>query len=204
MEYQKLVKKRRSIRKYRPDSVLEKDVETILEAARLAPSWGNRQCWQYIVVTDPGIKKKLAGEEREWISNAPVIIVVCADPKASGHKTGLEYFMLDIGISFEHLILAATDLGLGTCWIGAFNEEIAKEVLRIPDGIRVVAFTPLGYPGEKKDDVFARKALKEICSYNGYEQAKSKDIQSAVMDKIEKISIKGRKLSEKLRSKFSL
>ena len=198
-----VVKKRRSIRRYKSDPISGKELKTVLEAARLAPSWGNRQCWQYIIITDLGIKEKLAGEERKWISEAPIIIVACADPKASGHKPGMDYFMLDIGISFEHLILAATNLGLGTCWIGVFDEKQLKEALGIPDNIRVVAITPLGYPDEKKDGVYARKSLQEIVFKNRYGQAKTPGIQSAVAGKIRKYYIKGRKLKEKLRNRFA-
>jgi nitroreductase len=204
VEYLQLIKKRRSIRKYKPDPVSDKDIETILEAARLAPSWSNLQCWHYITVTDQSIKEKLAGEKRKWLSDAPVIIVACADPNESGQKPGMDYFMLDIGISFEHLILAATDLGLGTCWIGAFNEKKAKEALGIPEEIRVVAMTPLGYPDEKKDSVYARKSLREIVFNNRYGQAaKIPGIQSTVAGTIKKLYIKGRKLKEKLRNKFA-
>jgi nitroreductase len=202
MEYMEVVKKRRSIRRYKSDPISGKDLKTILEAARLAPSWGNRQCWQYVIVTDQSIKEKLAGEERKWISEAPAVIVACANTRESGHKPGMDYYMLDIGISLEHLILAATNLGLGTCWIGAFDEKQAKEALGVPDDIRVVAFTPLGYPVEKKGEIFARKPLQEIVSYNGYGQAYVQGLQAAFIGAINKIYIKGRKLSEKLRNKF--
>ena len=203
MEYLELVKKRRSIRSYRPEPVPEKDIETILEAARLAPSSGNRQCWRYVVVTDKSIREKLAGAGRKWISEAPVIIAACADPAASGYKPGTDRFLLDIGISFEHLILAATDLGLGTCWIGSFDEEQAKESLGVPDSTRVVALTTLGYPAEKKGDVFDRKLLRDIVFYNRYGQAKSQGPQAILGSTIAKLHIKGRKLSEKLRKRFA-
>jgi nitroreductase len=197
-----LVKKRRSIRRYKSTPLSEKDLEVILEAARLAPSWGNRQCWQYIIVTDQSIKKKLAEAGEKWINEAPVIVVACANPKASGHKPNMDYFMLDIGISFEHLILAATNLGIGTCWIGAFDEKAVKEALGVPGEIRVVAYTPLGYPREKKGQVFGRKPLRDICFYERYGLAKSQGLQGAAISKIEKLYIKGRKLSEKLRSQL--
>ena len=136
------------MRKYKAIPVTDDDIKTVLEAARLAPSWGNKQCWQYIVITDQNTKNKLVGEGREWISKAPVIIAACADPSKSGHKPGMDYYMLDIGISLEHLVLVATDLGMGTCWIGTFDEKRAKEAMGVPDEIRVVAYTPLGYPDE--------------------------------------------------------
>jgi nitroreductase len=203
MEYLDLIKTRRSIRKYKPDPVSESDIQTVLEAARLAPSWSNLQCWHYIVVTEPAIKTKLAGEKRKWLSNAPIIIVACADPRASGQKTDLDYFMLDTGISFEHLVLAATDLGLGTCWIGAFNETTAREALGVPGNIRVVALTPLGYPEEKKDPVYARKSLREIVSRNRYGRAEKPGGLSAAAVTLKRLYIKGRKLKEKLRNRFA-
>lgn len=150
MEYMDLVRKRRSIRRYKPDPIPEQYLKTILEAARLAPSSDNRQCWRYIIVTEQDIKQRIAEAGEKWVSEAPVIIVVCADPEASSHKPGMDYFMLDVGISFEHLILAATNLGLGKCWIGGFDEKMAKEALGVPNGIRVVAYTAIGYPDIKK------------------------------------------------------
>lgn len=195
-----LVKKRRSIRKYKSDDISDKDVGVMLEAARLAPSWGNQQCWKYIIVKDQRIKKKLAEAGEKWIAEAPVIVVACADPKASGHKPNMDYFTLDIGISFEHLILAATNLGLGTCWIGGFDEGIAKEALEVPNEIRVVAYTPVGYPREKKAEVFNRESLREICFYDRYGQTKCDSLQGAVLQKIEKLNIKRRKLIERIKN----
>jgi nitroreductase len=203
MEYQDLIRKRRSIRKYRPDPVADADLKTVLEAARLAPSWANKQCWKYVIVTDQSTREKLAGESRKWISEAPVIIAACADPAASGRKPDMDYYTLDIGISMEHLVLAATDLGLGTCWIGAFDEKQAKEALGVPEGIRVVAFTPLGYPAEKKEDVFARKPLGDIVFYNRYGQAGNRILSAAFTRKVDELYIKGRRLIEKLRNRLA-
>jgi nitroreductase len=195
-----LVKKRRSIRKYKSDPVSDEDLKAMLEAARRAPSWSNRQCWQYIIVEDQRIKNELAEAGEKWVAEAPMIVVVCADPEASGHKPGMDYFMLDVGISFEHLILAATNLGLGTCWIGGFDEKIVKEALEVPDEIRVVAFTPVGYPDETKGEVFNRKSLGEICFYERYGQTKHRNLKGAVSRKIEKLKIGSRKLDEKVRN----
>jgi len=164
MDFMDIVKKRRAIRKYKKTPIPEEDLEYVLEAARLAPSWGNRQCWRYIVVTDEALKKKIT--LRDWAAEAPVIIVGCADPDKSGNKDGKPYYMLDMGISMEHLILAATEKGLGTCWLGGqFDEKVVKETLGIPENIRVVALTPLGYPDEAplyKE----RKSMDEMVSRN--------------------------------------
>jgi hypothetical protein len=127
--------------------------------------------------------------------------VACADPKASHHKPGMDYFIVDTAISLEHLILAATNQGLGTCWIGDFDEELVKEALGVPSEIRVVACTALGYPDEKKGQVFDRKLLRDICFYDRYGQAKSQVLQDAAISMIEKQYIKGRKLGEQLTRK---
>jgi nitroreductase len=147
LEFMDLVKKRRSIRKYRLDKVPKAEIELILEAARLAPSWANRQCWRYIVVTDEATRKRIT--MTEWAAKAPVVIVACGDPLKAGNRDGKPYYMLDVGISMEHLILAAAERGLGTCWLGGqFDEKTVREALDIPESYRVVAMTPLGYPDE--------------------------------------------------------
>lgn len=203
MEFMEVVKKRRSIRKYKSVPVPDEYLKTVLEAARLAPSPKNRQCWQYIIVTDQGMKAKIAGEENKWLSEAPIIIVACINPEESGRKPGTDTYMLDIGISLEHLILAATDLGLGTCWIGAFDEKQVKEALGVPDEIRVIAYTPLGYRAEVKDKVFARKPLGDIVFYERYGEVKAQSLQTALLRKFNGLYIKGRKLGEKLRNRFA-
>ena len=167
MEFADVISKRRSIRKYKSDPVPEKEIEYILEAARLAPSWANSQCWKFIVVTDPEVKAELAKAGNDWIANAPAIVTVCADPAKPGTKGDQEYYMLDVGIAMEHLILAAADRGLGTCWIGAFNEEEAKAALGIPDNMRVVASTPLGYPDEEPAPR-PRRDLADVMCLNKY------------------------------------
>ena len=168
MELMEIIRNRRSVRKYKSKPVSEKDIEYVLQAARLAPSWRNNQCWRYIVVTDEDSRKKITagGRWADRAAEAPVIIVGCADPTKSGDKDGKPYYMLDMGISIEHMILAATERGLGTCWIGGgFDEKVVKETLGIPENIRAVALMPLGYADESpapKD----RKSLEEITSRN--------------------------------------
>ena len=192
LEFMDLVLKRRSIRKYKPDPVPEEKLKYVLEAARLAPSWANRQCWKYIIVTDEDLRKKVAistftppappagvrppmpdasrpMRPRDWAAQAPIVIVGCADPTKSGNKDEKQYYLLDMGISMEHIMLAATEQGLGTCWIGGgFNEEVVKEALGIPKEIRVVAITPLGYPDESTEPR-TRKTFEEITSRNHWE-----------------------------------
>jgi nitroreductase len=166
MDFIEVIKKRRSIRKYKPNLVSKEKLDFVLEAARLAPSWANRQCWKYVIVTDESLKKKLSGSEFRWWTQAPVVIIGCADPDRSGNKHNQPYYMLDMGISMEHLMLAAADVGLGTCWIGGqFDEDIIKKVIGLPDEIRVVALTPLGYPDEEPP-IKMRKTKEEIMNFN--------------------------------------
>jgi len=122
---------------------------------------------KFIVVTDPKVRQQLAEAGNAWTAQAPVIIAACADPTRPGTKHDQPYYLLDIGIAMEHLILAATERGLGTCWIGAFDEQKAREVLGVPANIRVVATTPLGFPAESPE-ARLRKSLSEIVCYNRY------------------------------------
>jgi len=164
VEFMELVRKRRSIRRYKSDPVPRKKLEYVLEAARLAPSWGNRQCWRFIVVTDKSKRKAIS--TREWVADAPMVIVGCAYPELSGSRFNQQYYMLDMGIAMEHLILAAAEQGLGTCWIGGqFDEEAVKQVLSIPEDVRVVALTPIGYPAETPGPK-GRKPLMEIVGHD--------------------------------------
>jgi len=152
MEFLDVVKARHSIRSYCGEEVSEAQIAQIIECARLAPSWANKQCWSFIVVRDGGKIKSLAkaaGMSNRWIGDAPVIIVCCADPKSSGTRSGIAYFTVDAAIAMEHLILAAAEQGLGTCWIGYFDEDGVKKALDIPDGMRVVAMTPVGHPADR-------------------------------------------------------
>jgi nitroreductase len=168
VEFMELVRRRRSIRKYRPDPIPQTKVDQILEAARLAPSWANGQCWTFIVVTDPKVKQALAEAGNEWLEHVPCIIAACADPSQSGQKKDQDYYLLDIGIAMEHLILAAEGQGMGTCWIGWFDEQKARDALGVPAEARVVALTPLGYPDEEPS-ARPRKSLSEICRKDRWE-----------------------------------
>lgn len=164
MELMEAIRKRRSIRRYKPDPIPEEKIRHVLEAARLAPSWANRQCWKYVVVTDEALKRRIT--TRDWAAEAPVIIVGCADPQKSGTREDKLYYLLDMGIGMEHLILAATEQGLGTCWIGGqFDEATVKGALGIPEEIRVVALVSLGYPDEEPE-TRSRKSLDETTSRN--------------------------------------
>ena len=164
------IKKRRSIRLYAKKPVEEEKLNRILEAARLAPSADNNQPWRFVVVTDEEIKEKLrTSYDEEWFVSSPVIIVGCAVPnEAWVRMDGQEYWMVDVAIAMQNLILTATELGLGTCWVADFNETAARKALGLPLDIRVVAMTPLGYPAEKKPPVKNRKPLSEIVHYDNW------------------------------------
>jgi len=166
-----LFRRRRSVRRMKGTPLPSGTVERLFEAARLAPSWANTQCWDFIAVTDPEKRAALAqaGGPKNAMPVAPLIVVACARPEASGNRAGLGYFMLDMGIAIEHLILEATSLGLGTCWVGWFDEEVVRRALGIPPEVRVVAMVPVGYPDEEPPER-PRRALEEILSWNGWQQ----------------------------------
>jgi nitroreductase len=167
MELFEAIAGRRSIRKYRETPVEPEKLYQVLDAARLAPSWKNMQCWRFLVLSDPARRRALAEafpEEnpgQNAVATAPCIIVVCADPAESGVENGIDYYVADAAIAFEHLCLAAWGLGLGTCWMGWFDEARVKAALGIPERIRVVGLTPLGYP-DQEPKPRPRKALSEI------------------------------------------
>jgi nitroreductase len=162
MEFDKVLKKRRSVRKYKADPVPREAVLKVLEAARIAPSAAHRQPWHFIVVEDAEMRAKLAGSQA-WAAEAPVTVVAFADEEASP-----SWCSNDVGIAFEHLVLAATDLGLGTCWMGLTRrDEEIRGLLCAPESLKVVAMTPLGVPDEKPAPK-ERKGLDEIVSWGEY------------------------------------
>jgi len=166
MQFSELVKKRYSVRSYRPDPVEDDKLEQVLEAARLAPSAANRQPFQLVIVHTAGREAELNRiYARPWFVQAPLVICVCGNPsQAWVRRDGKSYCDVDVAIAVDHLTLAAADLGLGTCWIGAFDPTTAREILGLPNEIEPVAFTPLGYPNdEPKPKV--RKSLDELVRY---------------------------------------
>ncbi|HIH76563.1 MAG TPA: nitroreductase, partial [Methanomassiliicoccales archaeon] len=153
METTEAIRARRSVRRYLDTPVSRETIESLLEAAIRAPSAANRQCWRFVAVTD---KEIIAGITKNnmafngWLKDAPAVIVVCADPKESTDLNGLPYYMWDSALAMHNLVLAATDMGLGTCYLAAYKEDKVKELLGIPENIRVVCMTPLGHPTEKR------------------------------------------------------
>jgi nitroreductase len=171
MDIFQVIRDRRSIRKYKDTPVERENIEQILDAARLAPSWKDMQCWRFLVLDDAEKRAKVLAAfpddnpGKKAIAMAPVVIVVCADPRESGVENGIEYYIADTAIAFEHLCLAAHALGLGTCWMGWYNEEQIKRALAIPDDIRIIGITPLGYP-DQEPKARPRKELPEIAYFN--------------------------------------
>ena len=167
----KLIAKRGSIRRYKDKPIPENDLLNIIEAARLAQSAANRQPWQFIVVTDKEVRERIA-DAAHWqdrprqssVETAGAIIVGLADPEISAN-----WFLVDLGIAIENMALTAWDLGIGSCWIGAFREDDVKTVLTIPKDLRVVSLLTLGYADEKPREK-NRKPLEEIIHYNMYGQ----------------------------------
>jgi nitroreductase len=161
LKFEEVVEKRRSIRKYKNTPVPKEQILTILEAARIAPSAGHRQPWHFIVVENKETIQKLA--KNEWAAEAPVMIVGLADQVASPSRC-----LNDLGIALEHIVLAATNLGLGTCWMGQTGrEEMIKDLLNIPDNFKVIAVVPLGVPNETPAPK-ERKILNAIVSWEKY------------------------------------
>jgi nitroreductase len=171
LDFYDVVSKRLSVRSYRPDPVPEDVLGRILEAGRIAPSAKNYQPWKFIVVKDPAIRQALvqACKGQGSVGQAPVVICGCAIDaqvwKGMGGYWSAE--AVDITIALEHMILAAAAEGLGTCWIGAFLEAEVKKVLAIPDGVKPIALTPLGYPATEAKPR-SRKPLSEIVCYDKY------------------------------------
>ena len=172
MEFNEVIRKRRSIRGYLPDPVPQGKLDAVLEAARIAPSATNAQPIRLIVVSNPAVKEALrAAYDKPWFISAPLIIAGCVDPsKAWKRSDGFNAAELDLAIAFDHLTLAAVAEGLGTCWVCNFDEGKAKAALGGPEGIRLIAMTPLGFPDpQAATRPFTRKALDQIRSLNRWE-----------------------------------
>ncbi|MBC7248890.1 MAG: nitroreductase family protein [Anaerolineae bacterium] len=172
MDFWKAIEKRHSVRRFNVEhDVAPEVVERILQAAILAPSAGNRQPWHFFVVRDAEIKKLLvkAAWGQRFIAEAPVVIVVCAEPARSAARYGPRgsnlYCLQDTAAATEHILLAATALDLGSCWVGAFDERAAAQVLQLPEHLRPVAIVPIGYPLRPSERQTSRRGLDEVVTY---------------------------------------
>jgi len=180
--FQKILRGRRSIRRYLPTPVERDKLLACLEAARLAPSAHNAQPWRFIVVDDPGLKDRLTSAAfsgiysgSKFAAQAPVILLLLAKTELMAHGLGgrlqrVPFHFIDIGIAGEHIVLQAEELGLATCWMGWFNYRKARKVLGIPRKYKVMAMMPVGYAEKRPRREPPRRTLDEIVTYNGIER----------------------------------
>ena len=178
METLEAIKTRRSVRKFSDQPVEPEKLQAVLEAVRQAPSWSNSQCWHLVIVENQEIRDKISelsfvesffatygyktNPAQKALAQAPVVIIACADPVKSGNLHDQQYYMADMGIASENLMLAAHDQGLGTVFVGVYHEGQIKTLLGIPDNIKIVGLFPLGYPAGEAKGGPLRKQLDEF------------------------------------------
>ncbi len=156
MDFMELMASRHSVRDFLPDPIPDEVLNEILEAGRLAPSSQNRQPWRYVVLKDPAQIKKMSlnsgllGLSNLFIRKAPCLIAACADSSKGLRVNAQDYYLVDVAISVQQMVLAAWNRGVGSCWMAAYNEKAVKKYLDLPKSWRVVALLPFGYPAEKK------------------------------------------------------
>jgi nitroreductase len=151
-----IIKKRRSIRKYQDRSVERKKIISMVKAAKFAPSASNSQPWRFFAVEDSDKLEAVVnslGKINSWAKTAPLLIIGCSTSSSAVHYIadmlkGIKYYMIDLGIAMEHMVLAATEMGLATCWVGWFDERKIKKILDIPSGWKVVSVLAVGYADE--------------------------------------------------------
>lgn len=169
MDFHQLVNSRYSCRYYSPDPIEERLLEKVLNAGRLAPTAANKQPFQIIIINTKNKQEDLLKiYNREWFVQAPLVLCVCSIPEQGWIRHSYDkknYSIVDAAIVIDHLTLQAADLGLGTCWIAAFNPTEAIDYLKIPKGVEPIAFTPLGYPlDESKEKI--RRPLSDLIRYD--------------------------------------
>lgn len=182
MNFEELVQKRRSVRRYSDRPVAKEDILKCLEAARLAPSACNSQPWHFIVIDEPGLRERVAERifsglysMNKFAKEAPVLVAVVSEKMKFLASVGSQvrdtrYFLTDIGIACEHLILQAEELGIGSCWMGWFDEKALKDEMKIPQNKKIDIVIALGFPAEEKIVPKTRKSLEEISSFNQYDR----------------------------------
>lgn len=169
MEVKEAILKRYSVRSYQDRPIPDEVLEELLEVARLAPSASNRQPWKLVVVKDRDLRERLAvaAKNQSFVAEAPVVLAIVALDPERHMSCEVPAYAVDLAIVLDHITLMATDLGLGSCWIGAFSQPRVKEVLKIPPEYKVAGLLPLGYPAdtwrEKK-----RKDLTELYCYDSF------------------------------------
>jgi len=173
-----IISARKSVRKYQERLIEREKILTCIEAARLSPSAENVQPWRFFIFDNPDLKKKFCREVCSgiyrptlFIEKAPVVVVIVAKLDIIANRLGrsvqgTQYYLLDIGIAGEHLVLQAQELGIGTCWIGWFNARKAKKFLSLSQGYRVIALIAMGYPAERATKNKPDLPLEKICFFN--------------------------------------
>jgi len=167
------IETRRSVRAFTKEEVSDEEVQKLIDVARRAPSAGNIQPWEFVVVRDVKIKHKLsmAALNQTFIKEAPVVILVCADEARSkwgyGSRGASLYCLQDTAAAIQNMLLAACALGLATCWVGAFHEDTVAKVMNVPVGVRPIAIIPVGHPAEKPE-VRQKRPLKEIVRHETF------------------------------------
>ncbi len=166
MDVQEAIRSRSSVRDYLPTAIPEESLTRVLDAARLAPSSSNRQEWRFIVVRDADRRRRLAeaANNQMWIAGAPIVIAAVGTDPGSIMTCGLPRYAVDLSIAITHMMLAAVDENLGTCWIGAFSQEKVRKILEVSDDCMVVTIMPLGYHSERQLPK-SRKSLDAIVRY---------------------------------------
>lgn len=169
MDVYEAIKTRRSVRAYQDKPVPEDVLNRLLEAVRLAPSAGNRQDWKFIIVKDKETIQAIAraANNQQFIAQAPVVIVAVSLNPDRIMSCEVPAYAVDLAIAVDHITLAATAEGLGTCWIGAFSQGEMKKILNVPDKYKIVTLTPLGYPADSPRPK-VRKSLEEIVCYEKF------------------------------------
>lgn len=174
-----MIQKRRSIRNFEDREVPENFLEKIFESVKWAPSWANTQCWEIVVIRDPDVRAKVAeavpkaNPASKAVSNAPVLIALCGRLNKSGFYKGAQaskfgdWFMFDLGIAAQNIMLSAHALGLGTVTVGLFDHDAAARALNIPEDCELVALFPMGFPS-KVPSAPKRKALEEFVHYDRF------------------------------------
>jgi len=170
MDVFEAIKARRSIRAYKDRAVEEEKLQKVLEAGRLAPSANNRQDWKFVVVRDAALRQQLVGAccNQQFIGQAPVVIVACTTEAQHTMRSGYQCCAVDLSIAVDHMTLAAAALGLGTCWIGAFEADLVSKVIKLPRGVAPVHVLPLGYAAESPA-ARPRKSLDAVVCADTYE-----------------------------------
>lgn len=166
MQFLELARRRYSVRSYKPEPVEDDKLQRLLEAACLAPTAANRQAFKLLVIRTKGREAELQRiYHRLWFVQAPLVICACGEPdKAWWRRDGKNYSDVDVAIVMDHLVMAATDMGLGTCWVATFDPAAAREVLGIPDQAEPIAFTPVGYPADQPTPK-KRKPVDELVRF---------------------------------------